>query len=69
MYKILFIISLIFFLNNCSVDTKTGIWENKNLFKLDEKIADLKFGNDLSYDEFKKNTIEYGKLSGYPKLD
>jgi len=63
----LFIIFL--FLYHCSVDTKTGFWENKNDIKNSIKIDDLKFNYELSFEEFRNNAIEYGKLSKYPKLD
>ncbi len=56
------------FLTNCSIDTKTGIWENKNFLKNEKKISDLNFDHDLSFEEFKNNIILYGELSKFPKL-
>ena len=47
--KIYFIFILIFFLNNCSFDTKTGIWNSENI-KVDKK-------NDI-FKEFEKISIE-----------
>ena len=32
-------------------------------------ISELKFDNETSFDEFKKNVIKYGKISDFPKLD
>ena len=69
MFRIVFLCFLLLFLSNCSVDTKSGIWKDINKPKLNKKIVDLNFDNELSYDEFKKNVIGYGKLSNFPKLD
>ena len=32
-------------------------------------ISKLKFENETSFEEFKKNVIKYGKISEFPKLD
>ena len=32
-------------------------------------ISKLKFKNETSFEEFKKNVIRYGKISDFPKLD
>ena len=32
-------------------------------------ISKLKFENETSFEEFKKNVIKYGKISDFPKLD
>ena len=32
-------------------------------------ISKLKFENETSFEEFKKNVIQYGKISNFPKLD
>jgi len=69
MHKYLFLFSLLLLFNNCSVDTKSGLWENKKEPKLNKKIADLNFTNEQSYEDFKQNAIEYGKISSFPKLD
>ena len=57
MIKLFFHLLILLFLTNCSVD------------KSAKKISDIDFTSDLSFDQFKKNVIEYGKLSDYPKLD
>ena len=57
MIKLFFHLLILLFLTNCSVD------------KSAKKISDIDFNYDLSFDQFKKNVIEYGKLSDYPKLD
>ena len=66
--KIIFFIFLIF-LTNCSVDTKTGFWENKNQSKITTKISELKFEYETDFNQFKENVIQYGKYEDYPKLD
>jgi len=60
---------LLLFLTNCSVDTKSGFWKNKKDPKIIKKISDIRFDYDLSFNQFKENAIEYGKLSNFPKLD
>ena len=35
----------------------------------DEVISKLNFENETSFEEFKKNVIQYGKISDFPKLD
>jgi len=62
---------LLIFLYGCSVDTKSGIWENKIDLKtsISKKISDIKFNEEMSFKQFKENAIQYGKLSDFPKLD
>ena len=69
MIKLLFHLLILLFLTNCSVGEKSGIFINKEKNKSAKKISDIEFNYDLSFDRFKKNVIEYGKLSDYPKLD
>ena len=59
---------LILFLSGCSVDTKTGFWEDKNDFSSKKDLSSLSFNENLSFEEYKKNIITYGKKSNYPKL-
>ena len=35
----------------------------------DKDISKLKFENETSFEEFKKNVITYGKIRDFPKLD
>jgi hypothetical protein len=35
----------------------------------DKDISKLNFENETSFEEFKKNVIQYGKISDFPKLD
>ena len=68
MVKFNFFILLIFILSHCSVDTKSGLWENKNSEKDKRKIAVINFDTETSFDDFKKNVVLYGKKSNYPNL-
>ena len=36
---------------------------------IDKDISKLVFENETSFEEFKKNVIQYGKISDFPKLD
>ena len=68
MSRIYLLFLLFLFLTNCSIDTKTGIWENKNFLNNEKKISDLNFDHELSFEKFKNNIILYGELSKFPKL-
>ena len=68
MAKFNFLILLIFILSHCSVDTKSGLWENKNSEKDERKMSELNFGKELSFDDFKKNIVLYGKKSNFPNI-
>ena len=69
MIRLIVPLILLLFLTNCSVDTKSGFWKNKKESKIIKKISDIRFDYDLSFNQFKENAIDYGKLSNYPKLD
>ena len=68
MVKFNFLILLLFMLSHCSVDTKSGLWENKNSEKDERKMSELNFNKELSFDDFKKNVVLYGKKSNYPNI-
>ena len=68
MAKFNFLILLIFILSHCSVDTKSGLWENKNSEKDERKMSELNFNKELSFNDFKKNVVLYGKKSNYPSI-
>ncbi len=69
MIRLILALILLLLLTNCSVDTKSGFWKNKKEPKIINKISDIRFDYDLSFNQFKENAIDYGKLSNYPKLD
>jgi len=68
MVKFNFLILMIFLLSHCSLDTKSGLWESKNLEKDEQKMSEVNFDKELSFDEFKKNVVLFGKKSNYPNL-
>tara|TARA_B100001029_G_scaffold41477_1_gene32312 strand:- start:408 stop:623 length:216 start_codon:yes stop_codon:yes gene_type:complete len=68
MVKFNFLILIIFILSHCSVDTKSGLWENKKFEKDERKMSELNFGKELSFDDFKKNIVLYGKKSNFPNI-
>ena len=59
---------MLFIFSHCSIDTKSGLWENKNSEKDERKMSELNFNKELSFDDFKKNVVLYGKKSNYPNL-
>ena len=69
MIRLILALILLLLLTNCSVDTKSGFLKNKKESKIIKKISDIRFDYDLSFNQFKENAIDYGKLSNYPKLD
>jgi len=68
MVKFNFLILMIFILSHCSIDTKSGLWENKNSEKDKRKISELNFNKELSFEDFKKNVVLYGKKNNYPNI-
>ena len=68
MFKYIFIILLIFSLSHCSLNHPVSMW-NVEEDITDNDISKLNFENETSFDEFKKNVIQYGKISDFPKLD
>tara|TARA_B100000902_G_C26518638_1_gene532097 strand:+ start:197 stop:400 length:204 start_codon:yes stop_codon:yes gene_type:complete len=65
-----FFLFIIFLLTiNCSIDTKSGIWNQKtNKMKLSQtNINDL--NKKLSFNEYKKIIVNYGKYSNFPDID
>ena len=68
MVKFNYLIIILFLFSHCSIDTKTGLWEDKNLINNDKKLTEINFNTELTFEDFKKNVILYGKKSKYPKL-
>ena len=68
MVKFNFLLLIIFVLSHCSVDTKSGLWENKNSENNQRKMSELNFNRELSFIDFKKNVVLYGKKSNYPNI-
>ena len=68
MLKINYLIIIIILLSHCSIDTKSGMWENKNYNDDKRNITEINFDSDLSFEDFNKNVVLYGKKSNYPNL-
>ena len=68
MFKYIFVILLIFSLSHCSVNHPVSMWNIEEV-STDNDISKLNFENETSFEEFKKNVIQYGKISDFPKLD
>ena len=59
---------ILFIMSHCSIDTKSGLWENKNYIKNERKISDINFDKKQTFEDFKKNVILYGKKSKFPNI-
>ena len=68
MLKINYLIVMIILLSHCSIDTKSGLWENKNSNDDTREITEINFDSDLSFEDFNKNVVLYGKKSNYPNI-
>ena len=68
MFKYIFIILLIFSTSHCSINNPVSIWNIED-DSTDKDISKLNFEYETSFEEFKKNVIQYGKISDFPKLD
>ena len=63
MHKIYYMIIMLFIFSHCSIDTKSGLWENKNTIDNKKKSSEINFNKELTFDEFKEYVILYGKNS------
>jgi len=57
---------MFFIFSHCSIDTKTGLWENKDSIIDEKKLIEIDLNKELTFNEFKENVILYGKNSKYP---
>ena len=62
MSKLFLLLTLLTILSNCVI-------KNDNAKLESHEISKIKFNDELNYEQFKKNVIEYGKLSNFPSLD
>ena len=67
--KIIYILTILVLFSSCSIDTKTGLWENKKEPLLNKQLSTISFDENLSFEDYKENIILYGKKSKFPKLD
>ena len=68
MHKINYVIIVLFIFSHCSIDTKSGLWENKNIMNNDKKLSEIDFNKKLTFFEFKENVILYSKKSKFPVI-
>jgi len=66
MHKIYYIIIMLFIFSHCSIDTKSGLWENINTIDNKKKLSEMNFNKKLTFNEFKEKVILYSKNSKYP---
>ena len=69
MHKIYYMIIMLFIFSHCSIDTKSGLWENKDSIIDEKKLIEIDFNKKLTFNEFKENVILYGKKSKFPILN
>ena len=67
--KIIYILTILVLFSSCSIDTKTGLWENKKEPLINKQLSTISFDENLSFEDYKENIILYGKKSKFPKLD
>ena len=60
---------MLFIFSHCSIDTKSGLWENKDSINDEKKLNEIDFNKKLTFNEFKENVILYGKNSKFPILN
>ena len=69
MPKIIYLIIMLFIFSHCSIDTKSGLWENKDSINDEKKLIEIDFNKKLTFNEFKENVILYGKKSKFPIIN
>ena len=62
-------IIVLFIFSHCSIDTKSGLWENKNTIDNKKKSYEMDINKELTFNEFKENVILYGKKSKFPIIN
>ena len=67
--KIIVMFLLLIFISACSLDTKSGIWNEKKVINQQSTLSLENQNHDLNFDEYKLIIIEYGKKSKFPKIN
>ena len=67
--KIIALFFLLVFISSCSLDTKSGIWNEKKVINQKSTLNIEHQNHDLTFDEYKLIIIEYGKKSKFPKIN
>ena len=66
--KIIALFFLLVFISSCSLDIKSGIWNEKKLLNQKTTLNFEDLNQDLTFDEYKSIIIEYGKKSKFPEI-
>ena len=66
--KIIALFFLLVFISSCSLDTKSGIWNEKKVINQKTTLNFDDLNQDLTFDEYKSIIIEYGKNSKFPEI-
>ncbi len=67
--KIIIMFFLLAFISACSLDTKSGIWNEKKTINQKSTLSLDDLNQDLTFDEYKLIIIEYGKKSKFPEIN
>ena len=67
--KIIAMFLLLIFISACSLDTKSGILNEKKIINQKSTLSLEDQNHDLTFDEYKLIIIEYGKKSKFPKIN
>ena len=67
--KIITMFILLVFISACSLDTKSGIWNEKKVINQKSTLSFEGLNQDLTFDEYKLIIIEYGKKSKFPEIN
>ena len=67
--KIIALFFLLVFISSCSLDTKSGIWNEKKIINQKTTLDLENLNQDLTFDEYKLIIIEYGKKSKFPEIN
>ena len=67
--KIIALFFLLVFISSCSLDTKSGIWNEKKVINQKSSLSLEDQNHDLTFDEYRLIIIEYGKKSKFTKIN
>ena len=67
--KIITLFFLLVFISSCSLDTKSGIWNEKKIINQKTTLDLENLNQDLTFDEYKLIIIDYGKKSKFPEIN
>ena len=67
--KLYFFVLILFVTNACSLDTRSGIWDNKKIIDTKDEHVNISFDEIISFEEFKNKLKIYGQKSNYPNIN